>query len=234
LRLRPGAHVIALDGSGREYDIELIELNSDGGLARVCASREALTEPRVSLVLYQGMLRGQRFEWVLQKGTELGVSAFVPTETRRVVADSSKRWRNKRARWERIIREAAEQSRRGRLPRLADPLPFADACREAASCDLALIPAVLQLDAWDAVRTGDTEKATDVRGGLAGRVRAPGAAPRSVALLIGPEGGFARQEIDLARNCGVQVVSLGPRVLRAETAALATVTIVLSALGEMG
>jgi 16S rRNA (uracil1498-N3)-methyltransferase len=261
LRLRPGAHVIALDGSGWEYDIELIELHSGGASARVRGSRKVLAEPRVSLVLYQGMLKGQRFEWVLQKGTELGVSAFVPTETRYTVALFGKRWDGKRVRWERIIREAAEQSGRGHLPRLAAPIAFADACQEAACCDLALVPTLLHSAPKDAFSTTSARKPADTAGkgslchdlqessrpegktvppvtgkdrGLSESVRALGAPPCSVALLIGPEGGFAEEELDLAQSCGIEAVSLGQRILRAETAALAAVTIILSELGEMG
>jgi 16S rRNA (uracil1498-N3)-methyltransferase len=185
------------------------------------------------------MLKGQRFEWILQKGTELGVSTFVPIETRRTVARPSARWDHKRSRWERIVREAAEQSGRGRLPRLADPIPFAEACREAATCDLALIP-------WEGqggvprttgpTRTTDAATAASPRRegqGLAGVLRASDVSPQSVALLIGPEGGLEEEEIDLARRTGLRAVTLGPRILRAETAALAAATIVLSELGEM-
>ena len=241
LRLRPGARVIVLDDSGWEYEVELVDLDRSSALARVCERRERTGQPGVSLVLYQGMLKGQHFEWVLQKGTELGVSAFVPTETRRSVARSTGRWASKRVRLERIVREAAEQSGRGRLPRLADPLSFAEACREAALCDLALIPTVLQVGHKEASTTGEPVEhrgtlATE-RGKRAGLVRvlhALDASPQSVALLIGSEGGFEDQEVALAQQHGIQAVTLGPRILRAETAALAVVSIVLAELGEMG
>jgi 16S rRNA (uracil1498-N3)-methyltransferase len=248
LRLRPGARVVALDGSGWEYEVELLDLHGDGATARVCARRPVTAEPRLSLVLYQGMLKGQRFEWVLQKGTELGVSAFVPTETRRTVARSTERWVSKRARWERIIREAAEQSGRGRLPRLADPLSFCDACREAAACELALIPWEGHRDAPSTVSTtgaraagtnggranvGSTNVAVAAASSCRDVLRTLDALPRSIALLIGPEGGFEEEEIILAREHGIRPVTLGPRILRAETAALAGATIILSELGEM-
>ena len=263
LRLRPGARVIVLDDRGWEYEVELIELHQGGALARVCESREASNEPRISLVLYQGMLKGQRFEWILQKGTELGASRFVPTETRRSVARSTERWASKRARLERIIREAAEQSGRGCLPRLADPISFAEACREAAACDLAVIPTVLESGRRDAPSPVGAEKAVDTvaaaslcrdtvpggagsghwealatesgRGsGLARIVHALDAPPQSIALLIGSEGGFQEHEIALAQRHGIQAVTLGPRTLRAETAAIVAITIVLAELGEMG
>jgi 16S rRNA (uracil1498-N3)-methyltransferase len=178
----------------------------------------ARTEPGLALTLYQSVLKGDRFEWVLQKGTELGAAAFVPMLSRRAIVTDAARVSKKRPRWERIIREAAEQSRRGRLPRLADPVSFSQACRESVEThDLVLIP-------W--------EKAA--HDGLSGMLRSLVSRPASIALLIGPEGGFEHDEIALAQRGGIRTVTLGPRTLRAETAGLAAMTIVLSELGEMG
>ena len=221
LRMRAGDRVIVLDDSGWEYEVELIDLGSDGASAVVCEGRPSQDEPLVALTLYQGVLKGQHTEWVLQKGAELGIAAFVPIFTRRTIVTGAERVTKKRPRWERILCEAAEQSGRGRLPRLADPLSFADACREAATAnDLALL-------AWEkASHSGQSSRP----GSLVGVLHALDTPPQSVALLVGPEGGFEAQEVDLARECGIQVVTLGPRILRAETAALAAVAIVVSEL----
>jgi 16S rRNA (uracil1498-N3)-methyltransferase len=211
LRLRPGARVLLLDGEGWEYVAEL----ADAGVARILERRPAAGEPRLYLTLYAALLKGQHLEWVLQKGTELGVSAFVPIVTRRTVVRDLARARKKRARWERILREAAEQCRRARVPQLSDPLVFDDACRVAAAHhDLAFLPTC-----------------TCTRG-LAEAIR--GTRPERAALMIGPEGGFENAEVDLALERGRVPVSLGPRTLRAETAALAAATILLDRWGEMG
>jgi len=218
LRLCPGAIVFVLDDSGWEYEVELTHLQRDWASGRVCTQRLMQTEPHLSLTLYQSVLRGDRFEWVVQKGTELGVSTFVPILGRRTIATDVQRIEKKRPRWERIIREAAEQSRRGRLPCLAKPLSFSSACqRGARNHDLSLIP----WEEW----TQDS---------LCGVLCALDPRPKTVALWIGPEGGFDPDEIALARRLGIRAVTLGPRILRAETAGLAAVAIVLSALGEMG
>jgi 16S rRNA (uracil1498-N3)-methyltransferase len=218
LRLRPGARVIVLDNSGWEYEVELTEIRREGARGRVCARRLAQTDPHLALTLYQAMLKGDRFEWVLQKGTELGVSAFVPMLTRRTVPSDVQRVEKKRPRWERIVREAAEQSHRARLPALAAPCSFSEACLGAAEAhEWAFLP-------WEAA----TEKS------LSHVLHSRDHPPRDVALLIGPEGGFEEAEVALAREQGIEVLTLGPRILRAETAALAAVTIVLSELGEMG
>ena len=218
LRLRPGARVIVLDNSGWEYEVELVDLRKDTALGRVCGRRLSQTEPVASLTLYQGVLKGDRFEWVLQKGTELGVVAFVPVFSKRSVVRSAQRVEKKRSRWESIIREAAEQSHRGRLPRLGAPRSFAEACVESTrDHDLSLIP-------W--------EEATGSN--IPDMLRSLDPSPASIALLIGPEGGFELEEVALAQRQGLQAVTLGPRILRAETASLAAATIVLSELGEMG
>jgi len=216
LRLRPGAVVVVLDGSGQEYQVELTDLTREGATGRVLLSRENAAEPRVALTLFQGTLKRDRFEWVLQKGTELGVSAFVPVIAGRSVVTSAERIENRRPRWERIVREAAEQCGRGRLPHIAPPLTLSRSLERAAGYDLALI-------LWE-----ETESP-----GLSATLRQPRGRPERIALWIGPEGGFDGDEVRLAREHGVGEVSLGPRVLRAETAAIAAATIVMSELGQM-
>ncbi len=214
LRLRPGARVIALDGSGREFVVELRTLRRDGAVGIVRERRTNLAEPRVHLTLYQSILKRERFEWVLQKGTELGVTAFVPLLAERCLNADERRMAGKRARWERIIREAAEQSGRGRLPRLADPIHLDEACRQSAQTHVvALMP-------WVGAKCGG------IRAALSSQVT-------SLALLIGPEGGFTDKEVAVALASGIRMVTLGPRVLRAETAALAAIAAVMTILNEM-
>jgi 16S rRNA (uracil1498-N3)-methyltransferase len=217
LRMHPGARVTVLDNAGQEYEVELEQVQRDRATGHVRAQWAVQAEPGTSITLYPCLLKGERMEWVLQKGTELGVCAFVPLLSERTVARDAGRMANKRPRWERIIREAAEQSHRGRLPALHAPLFFAQACQESAQAhDLSLIP-------WE----------EETRDDLAGVLRARDRRPAHIGLFIGPEGGFAADEIALARRWGMQVVTLGPRILRAETAALAAVAIILSEMGEM-
>ncbi len=217
LRLRPGARVIVLDNAGAEYEVVLEMVERDAATGRIAGRHAAAGEPRLALTLYQGLIKSAHLEWLLQKGTELGVTRFVPTYSQRTVAGGARPGEAKRVRWERILREAAEQSHRGRLPALAAPMAFADACRESVRAhDLAILP-------WE-------EQAED---GLAGVLRGRPAPPGSVALLIGPEGGFTSDEARLARTSGVRVVTLGPRILRAETAGLVAASIVLYEVGEL-
>jgi len=216
LRLHPGDQVIVLDNSGLEYEVTLELVGRDRAIGRVDAQRKTGTEPRVALTLYQSLLKGDHFEWVLQKGTELGVLRFVPMFTQRTVVRGAASVEKRRERLERIIREAAEQSHRGRLPQLAVPMPFEEACVESvATHDLSVLPSV-------AVGDQDLDAALSSVPAIA-----------RVALLVGPEGGFAAEEVAYARACGVRAVTLGPRILRAETAGIVAPALVLSALDEM-
>ena len=140
LRLRAGERVLLLDNSGWQYVVALNTLVGDRVTGTVERKELAGGEPRTKLTLYVALLRPERFEWVLQKGTDLGVSAFVPVICERsTVADADELSERKLDRWRRIVREAAEQSRRGKLPRLAPALFFPAASEQAARRGQALL-----------------------------------------------------------------------------------------------
>jgi len=230
LRLVPGDAIVVLDDSGWEYEVRLAAVEPTQVSGQVENKVLGRGEPRAKITLYQSLLKGDRFEWVLQKGTELGVVEFVPVVSDRCVVgsvdDVSK---VKVERWQRIILEAAEQSRRSRLPRLQMPSLFPQACERARRSDLALLPWEEEqtrtlrsmLTDWNALPTTAQGRTVTSR------------KPFSISLFIGPEGGFTPREADQARRYGIAPVSLGPRILRAETAALAAVTMVLYQLEDM-
>lgn len=214
LRLQRGDRVVLADGSGRDYEVELKEVSARAASAFVVGERPSPLEPSVELVLYQSLVRPQRFELVLEKGTEIGVSRFVPLLSGRAqvrTAAGSQRTQ----RWRRIVSEAAEQCGRGRVPAVDPPAPFEEAVRSAPG--LRLIP-------WESERSQ----------GLRSYLRALEEQPASVSLIIGPEGGFAEEEVELARRAGCVPVSLGPRILRSETAGIVAAALVMHELGEMG
>ena len=217
LRLRPGARVLALDGAGFQYEVALEEVSDSRTTGLIAARAPATGEPRVRLTLFQSLLQRDKFEWVLQKGTEIGVAAFVPVITRRsLVRDTDDVGEAKLGRWRRIIKEAAEQSGRGVLPRLIGPLPFDAAAPEAWMNQRTLI-------AWE---HEPQRTVRDVLGGLRDVTH--------VALFIGPEGGYEAAEVAEAAEYGAIPVTLGRRVLRTETAAVVAAALVLYELGEMG
>lgn len=219
LRLQTGARVLLLDGDGSQAEAELEQVSGREVHMRILAAVPAIGEPRLRVILFQALLRKPRFEWVLQKGTELGVSAFVPVVSERCVARPSQRDRQ-HDRWRTIIREAAEQSERGRLPSCSAPVAFAEGCSQASR----LGPALL---AWEEARESSLRCSI---GEVAPRLAASDTP--TVSLLVGPEGGFTPAEAAQARTQGIQVVGLGPRILRAETASVAMVAALLYALGE--
>lgn len=217
LRLRPGEHIRLLDDTGWQAEAELLAVASRSARARILRRTLATTEPRLQVVLYQALLKGDHFELVLQKGTEIGVSAFVPVLTAHsVVGHVAEADSPKGERWRRIIREAAEQSGRGRLPRLLPGMLFEHALARADAP--AFIP-------WERA-----ERPT-LRAALRTALRR---LPLTVSLFIGPEGGFTDDEIALARQHRVEPVTLGARILRAETAAIVTAALALYEAGDLG
>ena len=174
-------------------------------------------EPTLAVTLYAAPLKGDHFAYSLQKATEIGAAAFVPILTARTVANEASA--TKLERWRRIAREAAEQSGRGMIPPVAAPRPFAEACRDAVAAGPALIP-------WEEERAGG------LRAALASRAAAHGR-PARLGLFIGPEGGFTASEVAAARDVGIIPVTLGRRILRAETAAAVATTLALVAAGDL-
>ena len=208
LRLRKGEQVVLLDNSGYQYRAAVSGL--EPVMVKVENREPCPGEPDVVIHLFLGLLKGDHLDYVLEKGTELGVGHFRPMLTARCVARDP--GEAKLERWERIVKEAAEQSGRGRLPTVHGPVAFEEACRQAEG--VGLIP-------WEEAKDGG------LRSALTEGVE-------KVSLYIGPEGGFEVSEIETAQRSGLKVVTLGRRILRADTASLASVTAVLYQLGQLG
>lgn len=198
LRLEAGETITLLaDGDEIEYRLDAVSASAVQGT--VLARRPSQREPRVRLILALPLLRGEHSELVLESATQLGVSRFVPFVSTRSVARELNT--QKRARWERIAREAAETSRRARVPGIAPLTRWADLFDELEG-DLIV--------AW--------EEEPELR-----LAQAVPIGSDAVSLVIGPEGGLTAEEVEAARQAGAAIVSLGPRPLRAETAAIAAV-----------
>jgi 16S rRNA (uracil1498-N3)-methyltransferase len=217
LRLGQGDRVILLDNSGWEHELEIADVTSQRIEGHVVHKSLATAEPRTKITLYQALLKLNKFEWVLQKNTELGLVGFVPVITERCIIGSLEDVsKTKIERWYRILMEAAEQSGRGRLPALRPTAMFPNACEDAARGGLTLIP-------WE------EEKERSLRSVLQGAERPP----FSINLFIGPEGGFTPAELVQAQRYGAIPITLGPRVLRAETAGLVAASAILHELGDL-
>lgn len=214
LRARRGDRLVLMDGKGMECHAEVRAILDGAVKLRVIERRPAPPEPRLSITLYQGLLKGKKQDWVFQKGTEIGVSAFVPLLCDRCVTIPSEERGD--GRWAPVIKEAAEQCGRGQLPRLLPPAAFSQACREAAR------PAFLLWESPDAPSFKDALR------------RAPQSQPDQASIFVGPEGGFAPHEYSFGTECGLVPVSLGKRILRAETAGLVAAAMLLYEYGDLG
>ncbi|CAA9273606.1 MAG: 16S rRNA (uracil(1498)-N(3))-methyltransferase [uncultured Chloroflexi bacterium] len=201
LRLRPGDQVVLFNDGGPQWLAKLADVDRGATTVRLVEQQASRPSPPRGVTLCQALLKGEKMEWVLQKGTELGLAAFQPVLSDRVIARKSET----PERWRRILVEAAEQCGRVTIPRLLPPLPL----------DQVLRTQERTLLCWE------DEHALSLLDALRS---APGDPLR---IVVGPEGGFAPHEVERARAASTEVVSLGPLILRAETAAIAASTLAL-------
>ncbi|EJN06401.1 16S rRNA (uracil(1498)-N(3))-methyltransferase [Herbaspirillum sp. YR522] len=213
LRLQPGEHVTLFNGEGGEYVATLTSIEKRRAQVEVKTFSPREAELPYALVLAQALPEGSKMDWIVEKAVELGVTAIQPLASQRcVVRLSGERADKKQAHWDGIVQAAAEQSGRNRLPHLA---PLADFRRWIGQSDLhrriLLSPRGQQpLSAW-----------------------ARHHPPQAVTVLVGPEGGFNDEEEQLACAQGALMLSMGPRVLRTETAGLAALAALNAIWGEM-
>ncbi|MBI5630057.1 MAG: 16S rRNA (uracil(1498)-N(3))-methyltransferase [Elusimicrobia bacterium] len=219
MRRKVGEVLQLFDGRGRRFEGRIERINGDGSLSGAILSFLPAAEPEsaAELWLHQGLLKAEAWEWILEKGTELGVDRFIPILTPRsvVLLRDNKRIESKMERWRRILMAAAKQCQRAELPELREPLDFSRALEDCAGQGASFL-AWERLSGAAAPKLG--EELARARQASPGRLR--------VNLFIGPEGGFSQDEAGLAQSRGVILVGLGPRVLRAETAALAACALV--------
>lgn len=205
LRLGPGDDLTVLDGEGAEHRVRLEQVGSRSAVARVLGTARPARESPLDLVLAPALVKGDRLTFVVEKATELGVRRIAPVHTERTVRD-----RIDVERLRRVARAAAEQSGRPQVPVVDPPQPLA----------------TLVAAPWPGLRVLPWEDERSARIGTL-----PTAAEAIVALT-GPEGGFTAAEVALARTHGFVTVTLGPRVLRADTAAVAVAALLQSRFGD--
>lgn len=225
LRLKPGDSLEIFDGQGRGFRCALTKLEE--GRAQVVLD-SPVEEPRDSPLracLLQGIPKGEKMEWVVQKTTELGISGLVPLELERCVVrlENEKKRRDRRERWRKVASEASRQCGRLTVPEISLPIGLKAFLAGIAPEDLLLIP-------WE--KGGQTVRET-----LVGLPAEKAAALRqgrgAVYFLVGPEGGLTEGEVEAARAQGGICLTLGPRILRTETAGLALLTLLQYELGDL-
>ena len=215
LRLRIGDPVILFDGEGKEYPASISGLLPEK--ISLTLSRDPsppTVESSLRILLGAGLLKSSKFEWLLQKTTEVGVSEVIPFYSLHVVPRwSETQTETRRARWEKIVSEAAKQCGRARLPKIHSPRPF----EEALAADFA---GATKIFLWEREKTKNLEDALEKP-------------VSAVFALVGPEGGFSEREALQAQEAGFHPVRLGPRVLRAETAGVVIVSLLQFILGDL-
>jgi len=221
LRLKEGMEVIVLDNEGHAFSVQLICVDEDGVEGKIVKKMPAPFEPVSMITLCVSLTQREKFELILQKAVEVGVSAIQPYVSRYSLVRDKVIEAKRRQRWEDILREAAEQSGRGHVP------PLLDVDSLPKVIDRCVASGALCLAAWVAEQTVNLK---DVLNPVT-KLEEHG---QKLALFIGPEGGFAQQEMELFQAAGVQPVSLGKRILRMETAAIVAPALVLYELGKMG
>jgi 16S rRNA (uracil1498-N3)-methyltransferase len=217
LRLGPGAQVIVFDGCGHEYVTVVEALETGGVVCRILFGATPQPPLTVSITLGQGLPKAEKFDWVIQKTTELGVSDIAPLITERVIPHlSGSHLARKVDRWEKLAREACKQSGRATVPPVRSPMPV-----EAffASCQSAELKLVL----WEG---------EEIR--LLRTVLAASAPVTSLAVVVGPEGGLTPQEVACGETYGFLATGLGKRILRTETAAVVAVALLQHRFGDLG
>lgn len=222
LRLQPDDAVWIADGSGYDYPGRIVTIDRDGVTVALADPTESSGEPRTHITLFQGLPKSDKMDWVVQKAAEVGIRSVVPVRAERsVVHLSDAKAVGRLERWQRIAEAAAGQAGRGCIPAVQKPVELQqaiEAWRLEAPGGLLLVP-------WE------EERATGLRT-LLRNLSEP--LPRQVGLVIGPEGGLTQDELALTGGFSGKACTLGPRILRTETAGTVVAALVLHEFGEMG
>ena len=212
LRMKKGDMITVCTGDGNDYGCIIDEINRDGVVLSVCYKQASDSEADIKVSLYQGVPKGDKFEDIIQKCTELGVYEIIPVMTKRCVSrPQEKQAEKKRQRYERIALEAAQQSGRGIIPRIGK---MTDLKTAAAQCD-----AQIKIAFYEG---GGAPLSGIIKSGV-----------KSAAIFIGPEGGFEKEEIELLKQSGAVAATLGKRILRTQTAPVAALSAIMLLTGNL-
>ncbi|MCX8131006.1 MAG: 16S rRNA (uracil(1498)-N(3))-methyltransferase [Clostridia bacterium] len=217
LRLKCGDNIIVCDGNGYDYDVRIECFEQEAVKTSIVSTSANISEPPVDVTLFQGIPKSDKMDFIIQKSVELGVNRIIPVSTERTVVriDSKKDAESKVSRWQRIALEAAKQCNRGAIPQISFPISYLESLDLAKQADLAIIP--YEKETGNGLRVLIKEKNI-----------------KKLSILIGPEGGFSEKEIENAIRYGINPVTLGPRILRTETAGIAVISILMYELGDIG
>lgn len=232
LRIGAGAKIVLFDGSGKEYLAEIMESKPSRIRTKILETKSPETESGLELTLAQAIIKEQAFDKILTSATELGIKKIIPILCKRVVVKiNSRDIDQKLFRWSKILEEAASLSGRVKVPRIDYPVELSKLLLEKFDGTKIIM--------WEKAQGGELERMRNEKREI---VRAdPGVCPmrnekretRNILLLVGPEGGFEDQEAEAAIAAGFVPLGLGPRILRAETAPIAAISILQYLFGDL-
>ena len=215
LRMSVGEELCALDGQGGRFAAVLESVHGDCAEVRITEQLPG-NEPGVKVTLYQGLPKADKLDFIVQKLTELGAHCVVPVKMERcVVKSDAKDGKKRQERLQRIACEAVKQCRRACEPEVTEPMTWKQCFERMKQHDLVLVP-------WEDAEGYNLKKAF---------ADAPDA--KDIGIVVGPEGGMSAAEVDALTAQGAKIVTLGPRILRAETAAVASVTMAMTLWGDL-
>lgn len=218
LRLRPGDGIKLFDGKGFEYEAVIVNMVTNKVDVRIQCRCRADINCETEITVAQAFLKEKKMDDLVRKICELGAAGWLPFFSQRSIArPDEKRLAGRTRRWERIATEALKQCRRVDTPKIGQALSYKDVLNFGKSCDLKIV-------FWE---NESNPLARNIQSGSEYQ-------PKKILVMLGPEGGFTRQEIKLAEDNGFVIAGLGPRILRAETATIAAFTLVQYLYGDMG
>lgn len=211
LRMKIGETILISDGDDREYICRICEINTDEVVADIEDMNGQTRELPIQVTLFQALPKGDKMETIIQKMVELGACNIVPVSTKRcVVKLDEKKAQTKVKRWNAIAESAAKQAKRGIIPKVSEPVEFKQAIKMAASMDMIFIP----------YEEAENMSATRI---LFSKIEKG----MEIGIFIGPEGGFAQEEVESAGQIGAEAITLGKRILRTETAGMAVMSVLM-------
>jgi 16S rRNA (uracil1498-N3)-methyltransferase len=217
LRLEAGDEVVINNSEGKEYLGRITDVNKNSVSVDIIEAMEINNESSLKVDLYQGLPKSAKMDYIVQKGTEIGINKFTPIITERVIVKSELGEFKKTDRWRRIALEACKQSKRTLIPDVKEPMEFKNLLSELKKYDIIVVPYENQEGFGIKSMCKNLQKEI-----------------KTAAVVIGPEGGFEKSEIDSLKEIGAHIITLGPRILRTETAGMVAAAILQYELGDVG
>lgn len=213
LRLKKGDFFTCCDGRGFDYYVKIADISKTEVVCDIIDKQKSDTEPPVKVTLIQGIPKAAKMDYIIQKNTELGISEIYPCSLNRCISKTEKD--KKTDRWQKIAKEAAQQSGRGIVPVIHNTINLKEAVEILKNSDISFV-------------AYECEDKNTLKNVLLSKEN-----PKTVAFLIGPEGGFDVSEIEFLKNSGIAVISLGKRILRTETAGEAVLSMIMYEIGDI-